>query len=177
MNNEQIIGFNLKKIRKERGMTQKEFAELIDMGVQNLSQSERGVYKPGLDKIISIAEKLEITPNDLLLDSKSIAYFKGARESTRETVSSMIVQMETWEPYRAKAEMARRKGKQEEEKDILIELVHQLAWTNEHWREIADFVYYKKLDTLVKKASQQYSDLYTNPSFFERVKNLSNPFM
>ncbi|EHU8846584.1 helix-turn-helix transcriptional regulator, partial [Enterococcus faecalis] len=153
-----IIGDNLKRIRKKHNMTQKEFSDYIGMTNQNLSQTERGVYKPGLDKILEIAEILEVTPNELLLEPLSEDYFKGRKAELNSSLQGLVTYMETFEPYRAEAEVARREGDEEKELKLLHKLVNHLAWTNDHWRDIANFVYYKKLDSLVKKTSNGYQD-------------------
>lgn len=163
-----IIGDNLKRIRQKHNMTQKEFSDYIGMTNQNLSQTERGVYKPGLDKVLEIAEILDVTPNELLLEPLSEDYFKGRKAELNGSLQGLITNMQTWEPYRAEAEKSRREGDEEKELVLLKKLVNQLAWTNEHWRDIANFVYYKKLDGIVKKTSESYQDMYLNPTFREK---------
>lgn len=86
MNYARIIGENLKQTRKSMGMTQKEFSKLIKMSYQNYSQSERGVYKAGFDKLMEISIILGITPNELFLDKTTnelLVSKKGNRKQVK----------------------------------------------------------------------------------------------
>ncbi|MGM0123607.1 hypothetical protein IGI37_000979 [Enterococcus sp. AZ194] len=80
--------------------------------------------------------------------------------------------MKTWESYRAEAEKARREGDSEKELRILKRLIHQLAWTNDYWREIADFVYYNKLNSIVKHTSDSFQLIYMIPVFRAQFADL-----
>ena len=55
----------IKKIRKERGMTQQEFADFIGVSQQSVYLWERGVVDPAIGSILLIATKLEIDPSEL----------------------------------------------------------------------------------------------------------------
>lgn len=179
--NAQVIGNNLKKIRvSQYGWTQKEFADYIGMSVQNLSQTERGIYKPGLDKLLSIAEILQITPNDLLLDSSNnnssynlsntnqkIKEFKEELEinfDPHNKKNSLLINstidilnfMSNWEPYRSAAKKAQKDGDSEKERAILQFLADQLATENSEWKKFVDNLYLNQLDSLVKKSSSDF---------------------
>lgn len=168
-----IIGENLKKIRTESlNMTQKEFSDYLNMSVQNLSQTERGVYKPGLDKLMEISDILKVTPNDLLLESESVAFFNSKEKELKKDISSISVLMETWEPYRAKAELAKQKGNNEEEIAAYKTLINHLVWLPKHWEKVADFVYYERINEEIQKISNGYKQIYTNPSYREKFKKI-----
>ena len=55
----------IKRIRKERGMTQQEFADFIGVSQQSVYLWERGVVDPAIGSILLIATKLEIDPSEL----------------------------------------------------------------------------------------------------------------
>lgn len=60
------FGENLRRIRKERGMTQKELASLIMVTHSSISEWETGDKYPQIIWIYEIASKLGINPEDLV---------------------------------------------------------------------------------------------------------------
>lgn len=151
-----IIGTNLKDIRIEKDLTQKEFSELLDMNYQNYSQLERGLYKPGLDKLIEIADTLKVTPNDLLLSVTSKIKEKQYEENLRLGLSGIQSNIIAFEPYLAKADQYRELGELEKEKLELQKLFNHLVFNNKQWREVTEYIYYKKLDDIIRRESKQY---------------------
>ena len=65
----QSIGIRIRRFRKERGLTQQALAELSDQEPSNISHIERGATKLSLPTIVSIANALGVTVNDLICDS------------------------------------------------------------------------------------------------------------
>ncbi len=63
MNN---IANNIRDLRKEKGLSQEQMAELLHVTRQTVSAWERGVAQPGLDTLGEIAKALEIEPEQLL---------------------------------------------------------------------------------------------------------------
>ncbi len=63
------IGVRVRRYRKERGLTQQTLAELSDQEPSNISHIERGATKLSLPTLVSIANALGVTANDLLCDS------------------------------------------------------------------------------------------------------------
>ena len=63
------IGIRIRRFRKERGITQQVLAEMSGQEPSNISHIERGATKLGLPTIVSIANALEVTVDDLLCDS------------------------------------------------------------------------------------------------------------
>lgn len=49
------IGKNLKDYRISQGKTQKDMADLLEIGYQNYSTMERGLYQPSLKKYLKFA--------------------------------------------------------------------------------------------------------------------------
>ena len=56
---------NLKTLRKQRNMTQQEFADYVGVTMQSVYLWERGVVDPSIGSIMLIATKLEIDPSEL----------------------------------------------------------------------------------------------------------------
>lgn len=60
------FGENLKKLRSEKGMTQKEVAEQFNVTAQAVSRWEKGEVEPSLQTILVIADFFEVTVDELL---------------------------------------------------------------------------------------------------------------
>lgn len=63
------IGIRIRRIRKERGLTQQRLAEMSNLEPSNISHIERGATKLSLPSIINIANALGVTVDDLLCDN------------------------------------------------------------------------------------------------------------
>lgn len=63
------IGVRIRRKRKELGLTQQKLAELSHLEPSNISHIERGATKLGLPTIVSIANVLGCSVDDLLCDS------------------------------------------------------------------------------------------------------------
>lgn len=63
------IGMRVRRYRKEKGLTQQTLAELSNQEPSNISHIERGATKLSLPTIVSIANALGVTVDDLLCDS------------------------------------------------------------------------------------------------------------
>lgn len=57
---------NIKRIRKEKGLTQKDVANGCDMLVPTYSRLERGGANPSLNTIVRIAESLDVPVIELI---------------------------------------------------------------------------------------------------------------
>lgn len=150
------IAKNLREYRISHNMKQTEMAELLEMNYQNYSKLERGVYIPSLDKLLDICDILVITPNDLLLEGREA---DDLRRETFEKLDDSIVDiadtMKVVEDLRAKAVIARENHNEEMERAYLDQIIQIYVWRNEDYWELADYVYYKKLDELIRKASDK----------------------
>lgn len=77
----QALGLRIRRLRKERGLTQQTLAELSHQEPSNISHIERGATKLGLPTLVSIANALGVTADDLLCDSLSAAEGAFSRET------------------------------------------------------------------------------------------------
>lgn len=62
------IGENLRRMRLERNMTQREIAEAVSVSLQMISQVERGTKTLSLPLAGEIADLLDCSVEDLLRD-------------------------------------------------------------------------------------------------------------
>lgn len=77
------IGVRVRRYRKEKGLTQQTLAELSDQEPSNISHIERGATKLSLPTIVSIANALGVTVDDLLCDSLTEARDSFESEALR----------------------------------------------------------------------------------------------
>jgi transcriptional regulator with XRE-family HTH domain len=61
-----LFGDNLKEIREEKGFTQSDLANLVEVHVVQLSKYERNLASPSVDVVKRIAEALNITTDQLI---------------------------------------------------------------------------------------------------------------
>lgn len=66
--NENLIKFNIQKLRKNRGISQSELAESIFSTKQNISKYERGEVFPPIHVLLDIANYFDVTLDDLVND-------------------------------------------------------------------------------------------------------------
>ena len=61
------FGLRLKAIRTDRGMTQEQLAELLDVTIDTISKIERGVHGPRFELLEKIARALRAPVNVFFL--------------------------------------------------------------------------------------------------------------
>ena len=61
-----MVGENLKRIRKERGLTLRAIAESVDSSIGYIHELEVGSKSPSLAMLQKLANALNVTPNELL---------------------------------------------------------------------------------------------------------------
>ena len=72
ISNLNIIGNNLYKVRKEKGLTQAEAAEKAELSDRTYADIERGNVTMRVDSLLKICDALNITPNDILVSDNDI---------------------------------------------------------------------------------------------------------
>ncbi len=60
------LGENISKYRKQKNLTQEDFADALNVSRQTVYKWEASLSKPKLDKLKQITELLEITYEELL---------------------------------------------------------------------------------------------------------------
>lgn len=78
----QAVGIRIRRFRKARGLTQQTLSELSDQEPSNISHIERGATKLSLPTIVSIANALGVTVDDLLCDSLESSRAAFEREAS-----------------------------------------------------------------------------------------------
>ena len=63
------LGDRIRFFRQQEKLSQEDLSEKSGIGVVHISNIENGNTKPGVDVIVSIATALNVTPNQLLIDS------------------------------------------------------------------------------------------------------------
>ena len=86
------FGSFVAQLRKERGLTQQVLAELSRQEPSNISHIERGATKLGLPTIVSIANALGVTVDDLLCDS-----LETSRDAFEREASEILSDCTHWE--------------------------------------------------------------------------------
>lgn len=67
-----VIGNNLYKVRKAKGLTQAEVAEKAELSDRSYADIERGSVTMRVDSLLKICMALNITPNDILVSDNII---------------------------------------------------------------------------------------------------------
>lgn len=62
----QIFGINVRRLRKERGLSQEALAHEVDLAVTYVGQIERGLRNPTLDVVEEFARVFGVDPLELL---------------------------------------------------------------------------------------------------------------
>ena len=62
---EAVIGGNLRRLRKARGLSQEKLAAEVDLDMRQLGRIERGESFPSMGSLIRLAEILGAEPADL----------------------------------------------------------------------------------------------------------------
>ena len=80
-----IFGVNLKKIRKDIGMTQSELAKEVGVSASIITKYERGLNAPNFDILFKLATALETNVDELIGNSlKKFEYIEMASEMTKK---------------------------------------------------------------------------------------------
>lgn len=64
-----FLGKKIKAMRKKRGFSQGELAEMVGIATAHLSRLETGRYKPGIEVLKKLGDSLQVSVDYLLSDS------------------------------------------------------------------------------------------------------------
>lgn len=105
----QAIGARVRRLRKAKGLSQQALAELSDQEPSNISHIERGATKLSLPTLVSLANALDVTADQLLCDSlpASRSVFQREAEHLLDDCSHWELQIIT-ETIRALKDSLRR---------------------------------------------------------------------
>lgn len=65
----EIVGGNIRAVRRARGLTQETLAEMVDVSGSYMGYLERGKKRPSLDLLVKIADSLDVDPAMLLIST------------------------------------------------------------------------------------------------------------
>lgn len=83
-----MISANIKNLRKEKGFTQKDLADLLHVTSQAVSRWEQGEVEPSLDTIVNIAKIFSVTTDEIIYGPES----KPKPEVVTEVKEKIIVE-------------------------------------------------------------------------------------
>lgn len=62
----QLIGKTIAKYRQQKGLTQEQLAEILNLGNETISRMERGLIMPNVARLLELAEIFDCSAADLL---------------------------------------------------------------------------------------------------------------
>ena len=62
------VGIRIKRYRLDKHLTQEQLGELIHSSAATITAIERGVKAPSIETLINIANTLEVSADDILID-------------------------------------------------------------------------------------------------------------
>lgn len=68
---------SLRRIRKEKGLTQKSLGEKVDVSESMIGMIENGARNPSFELLLKLGEALDCSVDDLLRGEKKPATFEG----------------------------------------------------------------------------------------------------
>lgn len=74
------MGDRIKETRKNRGLTQENLAEQLDVSVEYVSQIERGIKMPSMQIFVKLVEVLDVSADYLLRDIVSTGNLYGDKQ-------------------------------------------------------------------------------------------------
>jgi len=88
------IGLNIKKIREEKGMMQKEIAAIAGMHPANYNKVEKGEREPSIDALDKIAKSFGLTVDQLIHFEGSMPKEVTIEDKTATEKIQLIEQLE-----------------------------------------------------------------------------------
>ena len=168
----ELLGENIQRVRKFRGMNQQELADAIGINMQSLSKIERGVNFPTFDTLEKITSVLGVTPNELL---------SGEWKNTSHMEHEILKFLECEE--RLNVELAHGKydnyfDSEEEWKEYELKKLREyiIDYIGSEERKASDLYPLKKLIQYQKfhKIMNRYDDMYSLDLFGETIEGHRN---
>lgn len=135
------IGLKIKEFRDQRGLTQKELADLIEMGNTTIANYEKGFRTPKKNTLFKIANALNVTIDDLF------PILKQSDNSIIESVEEILYQLDP-EPYQRNVlTCAERQLEEQKQAKKRLAEVHDI---------VVEYVAYNYYDQPVSAGTGQY---------------------
>lgn len=87
-----IIGENIRKIRREKGLTQKQLGELCGINESNIGKYERGKQDPKTETLNKIAKALSVDVTEFYTGGKVLDATKNMVSFDSRKISDAIIQ-------------------------------------------------------------------------------------
>ena len=88
--NKAVFGSFLVRLRREKGMTQKELAACLYVSDKAVSKWERGLSVPDISLLVPLAEQLNVTVSELLQGRRMEKEQRFTREETEELIRKAL---------------------------------------------------------------------------------------
>lgn len=135
------IGLKIKEFRDQRGLTQKELADLIEMGNTTIANYEKGFRTPKKNTLFKIANALNVTIDDLF------PILKQSDNSIIESVEEILYQLDP-EPYQRNVlTCAERQLEEQKQAKKRLAEVHDI---------VVEYIAYNYYDQPVSAGTGQY---------------------
>ncbi len=85
-----VFGSFLVRLRREKGMTQKELAACLYVSDKAVSKWERGLSVPDISLLLPLAEQLNVTVSELLQGRRMEKEQRFTREETEELIRKAL---------------------------------------------------------------------------------------
>ena len=94
--NQKKVGSFLKELRKEKGITQEQFAEKLNVSGRSISRWETGNYMPPVEMLEMLSNLYGLTINELLSGQKLTTeeYKEMAEENIKETLNASTFELQ-----------------------------------------------------------------------------------
>lgn len=83
----QVIGVNIRTLRKARGWTQEELGEYAELSYKSLGEIERGLVNPSLNSLLKIANALSVQIAELFMNEKIIVLTESEVTDVKSAMS------------------------------------------------------------------------------------------
>ncbi|MCI1986084.1 MAG: helix-turn-helix domain-containing protein [Lactobacillus sp.] len=154
---------NIKRIRMERGMTQKDLADAMGSIEQSVSKFERAISAPSAKAIMQLCEALQVTPNDLYLNDADWRSWQSEKlEHQDHSVNGLVDHVEMVQKMFAEAELARKAGDEKLERATLDQIIQIYMWTNDHFREVAHLLDRRYMNEYLDKMEKETRNAMIN---------------
>lgn len=177
------VGKILKKIRKEKGMTQVEFAKHLDMSRSFIGDIENDRYVPNPNTIKKLSEKLGIstyyltTGEKLLIDllQEDDHYVPQDDDDSRLSATSWNFGPEKYEERLKKDLLELTKIKMSESEHSLLRLTLTFMWQSTA-KEMDDFSVILRALATNRNAHQRDASSYNNENRLEKADGVTERF-
>jgi transcriptional regulator with XRE-family HTH domain len=107
-----VIGFNLRRLRKDAGLTQQELADLSKLSVQSIRDLEVGRRPPSVPVLAKLAESLNVPYKELLEEnketktrvSKILTSLRSVPDDVYDLARAVGAESKVWDRVRAALE-------------------------------------------------------------------------